>query len=142
VEDVLRRGRVERAVEGDDAAEGTGRVGGVGPLVGLAAAAAHRHAAGAGVLDDHAGGRVELAHAFPGRIGVGDVVVARLLAVQLGERSERTGRRMQVAVERGLLVRVLAVTQVHYLDEAAVGLGGERRAHRYLARAVGDGGQI
>jgi hypothetical protein len=39
-------------------------------------------------------------------------------------------------------VRVLAVAQVHHLHEAAVGLRGERAAHRDLAAGVGHRGEI
>ena len=56
--------------------------------------------------------------AFPGRIGVGDVVVREFLALQLRVQStSEPGAGSQVAVERGLLVRVLAVAQVLQLDE-------------------------
>jgi hypothetical protein len=72
-------------------------------------------------------GSFELAHAFPGGVGIGEVVVAELLALQLGEGRERARHRPQVAVERGLLVRVLAVAQVHHLDEVAVVLCREQR---------------
>ena len=41
---------------------------------------------------------------------------------------------MQVAVQRGLLVRVFAVTQVLQLGELAVGLASEQRALRHIAR--------
>jgi hypothetical protein len=81
--------RVRRRVDGDDAAEGRGRVAGQGPLIGLALAAADGHAAGIGVLDDRHGralGRVELGDQLEGRVGVVDVVVAELLALQLGRR--------------------------------------------------------
>ena len=76
-------------------------------------------AAGVGVLDDDAGGgarRIELGDAFIGRIGVVDVVVGQFLALQLprgGDAGALVGRR----IERGLLVRVLAVAQ--RLDQPA-----------------------
>src|SRR5690606_30152422 len=84
----------------------------------------------------------ELAHAFPGGIGIGDVVVAQRLALQLLEGGQRAGRRIQVTIERRLLVRVLPVTQVHELDEAAVGLGRERRALWQGGCGVGDRRQV
>jgi hypothetical protein len=74
------------------------------------------------VLDDDAGRLFELAHAFPGGVGVGDVVVAEFLALQLREGGERARHRPQIAVERRLLMRVFAVAQVHHLDEVAVAL--------------------
>ncbi len=92
----LGRRLVDRAVEGNDAAEGTGRVGLEGLGITLGRIGTDGHAAGVGMLDDHAGRRVEALHAFPGRIGVGDVVVAELLALQLPARHQRAGRRVQV----------------------------------------------
>ena len=76
-------------------------------------------AAGIGVLDDDAGRgarRIELADAFIGRIGIVDVVVGQFLALQLprgGDARALVGR----AIERGRLVRVLAVAQ--RLDQPA-----------------------
>ncbi|KAG1250439.1 hypothetical protein G6F68_012801 [Rhizopus microsporus] len=58
VQDHLGGGGVQRFVEGDDAAEGAGRVGGVGQLVGIAVAGTDGHAARVGVLDDDAGRRL------------------------------------------------------------------------------------
>src|SRR5690606_6423711 len=70
---------IQLAVEGDDAAEGRFAVGGVGQVIGLADAALvfrhHGHAAGVGVLDDHAGRLDEALHAFQRGVGVGHVVV-------------------------------------------------------------------
>ena len=77
------------------------------------------------MFHDHAGGRFKALDAFPRRVGVGDVVVAQFLALQLLGGHQRAGRGVQVAVERGDLVRILAVAQVLQLDEAAVGLTGE-----------------
>ena len=50
-------------------------------------------AARVGVLDDHARRRGEALDAFPRRVGVGDVVVRELLALQLPGRDERARRR-------------------------------------------------
>ena len=61
--------------------------------VGLGSGRADRHAARVGVLDDHAGALVEARHALPRRVGVGDVVVAELLALQLRAARQRAGRR-------------------------------------------------
>ena len=69
-------------------------------------------AAGIGVLDDDAGSRalgIELGGAFVGRVGVVDVVVGELLALHLA-RGGDAGTLIGRAVERGLLVRVLAIT--------------------------------
>ena len=136
---------IQRAVECDDAAEGAGRVGLEGFGIRLGGVFAHGHAAGVGVLDDDAGRRVELLDAFPGRIGVGNVVVAQLFALQLLAGHDAAGRRVQVTVQRSVLVGVFSVAQVLHLDKHAVAL---RREQGALGRAVDlrfvkdDGGQI
>ena len=90
-------------------------------------------AAGIGVLDDDAGRgarRVELADAFVGRVGVVDVVVGQLLALQLprgGDAGPLVGRR----VERRRLVRVLAIAQ--RLDQPAAEGAEIRRVGLELA---------
>ena len=86
--------RIHRPVEGHDAAEGAGGIGLQGLRVGLDQVGAHRHAARVGVLHDHAGRRVEALHALPGGVGVGDVVVRELLALQLLRRGQRAGGRL------------------------------------------------
>ena len=129
---------IQPRVEGEDAAEGRGRIGRVRGFVGVGAIRTHGGAARVRMLDDDAGRPLELAHAFPGGVGVGDVVVAQFLALQLGEGRERARHRPQVAVERRLLVRVLAVAQVHHLDEVAVTLAGEQRQRTVVLH----GGQV
>jgi hypothetical protein len=116
--------RIERRVEGDDAAEGRGRIGGVGALVGLEQPRPTATPQGLACLTMTQAGARELAHAFPAPRRIGEVVVGQLLALQLGEGGQRAGRRPQVAVERGLLVRVLAVAQVHHLGEAPLFCAG------------------
>src|SRR5881394_1194927 len=74
LEDRGRGGRVELAVEGDDAAVRGSRIGAVGSLVGVQRCGRHGDPAGVGVLDDDAGGLRELAHALDGGIRVHDVV--------------------------------------------------------------------
>ena len=138
IEDRLRGGAIEPRVERDDAAERRRRISRIRVLVGVGAIGALRYAARVGVLDDHAGRTVELANAFPCRVAVGQVVEAEFLALQLLERRQRARHRPQVAVERGLLVRVFAVTQVHDLDEVAVALRREQR----LRAIVRERGQV
>ena len=68
------------------------------------------HAAGIGVLDDGDGrraGRFELAGQLERRVGVVDVVVGQLFALQLARRSD-AGALLAGAVETCLLMRVLA----------------------------------
>ena len=67
------------------------------------------------MLDDDAGRRVERLHAFPRGIGVGDVVVRQFLALELAIVRQRAFRRDDVAIERGALMRVLAVAHVLHL---------------------------
>ena len=69
-------------------------------LVGAEQIGALGDAAGVGVLDDDAGRgarRVELGDAFIGRIGVVDVVVRQLLALQAARKVETPGRLSGVA---------------------------------------------
>ncbi len=107
------------------------------------------------MLEDHAGRLVELAHQAPGGIGVQIVVVAERLALQLLGTHEWEARGstglvgVGKTVHGGLLLRVLAITQV--LDllerdlELARGLGhiaclcGKPTRDR---RVVGRGGLI
>ena len=102
---------IDGAVEGDDAAEGRGRIGLEGLFVGAEQLAVDGDAARVGVLDDDAGRAGEGLDAFPGGIGVADVVVRQFLALQLGVGGDGAWRDDRVAVEGGLLVRVLAVAQ-------------------------------
>lgn len=125
-------GLVHGTVEGDDAAEGAGGVGLEGLGVGFEGARTHGHAAGVGVLDDHAGRGVKALDAFPGRIGVGDIVVAQFLALQLHARGQRAGCGVQVAVPGSLLVAVFTVAQILDLDELAVALAGEQITCRHV----------
>ena len=76
-------------------------------------------AAGIGVLDDDASRgalRIEFGEAFIGGIGIVDVVVGELLALQLTRRGHPR-RALGRAIECGRLMRVLAVAQ--RLDQPA-----------------------
>ena len=130
--DRLQRRRVDRSVERDDAAEGAGGVGGERETVGIERRRGDGDAARIGVLDDDAGRLGEGLHALPRRVGVADVVVRELLALQLPVGRDRARGRLFVAVERRLLVRVLAVAQVLHLRGLEVEAVGEGRR-----RAVG-----
>jgi hypothetical protein len=130
--DGLRGGGIQRTVESDDAAKSGSGIGAIGAFVGTDGVFRHRDAARVGVLDDDAGGCLELAHAFPSGVGIRQVVEGEFLALTLAEARQRTRLRLRLAVERGLLVRVLAVAQVLHLDEAGVELVGE-------GRSVGNG---
>ena len=129
---------VDRAVEGDDAAEGRGGIGREGAPVGLQRAVTNGHAAGVGVLDDDACRLLEGLHAFPGGIGISDVVVGQLLALQLLVGGQRARCGLCLAVEGGKLVRVLAIAHgLHTLE-----LQGERGGQRRLAAVFGNGRQV
>ena len=98
LDDLSRRRGVEAAVQRDDAAEGRDRIAGERLFVGLEQGRADRDAAGVGVLDDgdrRAFGRIELGDEFVGRVGVVDVVVGQLLALDLprGRDARRASRR-------------------------------------------------
>ena len=110
--DLRRRLGVEGAVQGNDAAEGGDRVAAKGPPVGLDEASAGGDATGIGVLDDGDGRarRIELGDQLIGGIGVVDIVVGERLALDLAGRSD-AGPLFAGEVERGLLVRVLAIAQ-------------------------------
>ena len=90
------------------------------------------------MLDDDAGGHIKALDAFPCGIGIGNVVVAQLFALQLLGGDQRTGRGEQVPVQRGLLVRVFAVAQVLQLDKASIALRGEQvqLGYRIIGHAV------
>ena len=129
---------VERAVEGDDAAEGRGRIAGQRLAIGADEVGAFGDAAGIGVLDDDAGGGalgIELGDAFIGRIGVVDVVVGQLLALQLPRRGD-AGAPLRRAVEGRGLVRVLAIAQ--RLDRA----GRRRRGNPARRSSVAAANQF
>ena len=129
---------VDRAVEGDDAAEGRGGIGREGAPVGLQRAVTNGHAAGVGVLDDDAGRLLEGLHAFPGGIGISDVVVGQLLALQLLVGGQRARCGLRLTVEGGELVRVLAIAHgLHALE-----LQRERGGQRRLAAVFGNGRQV
>jgi hypothetical protein len=142
IQDGLGGSGVQRLVEGDDAAERAGRIGGIRQFVGVAAGHADRHATWIGMLDDDTGRRVELAHAFPRCIGIGQIVEAQFLALQLLERRQRARHRIQIAVERAGLVRILAVAQIHHLDETGIHLRRELAARGHRGRCVGHCRQV
>ena len=81
------------------------------------------------MLDDDTGRsalRRKTLDTFPGRVGVGNVVVAQLLALQLLGRHQRTRCRLQVPIKSRLLVRIFTVTQVLQLDKTCVRLRREQ----------------
>src|SRR2546430_2031415 len=84
-------------------------------------------------------------HAFPGRVGVGDVVVRQLLALNLGVAGDAAGSRVAVAIERRRLMRVFAVAQVLHFFELERKAPGERRKFPVAPlprEVVADGGFV
>ena len=101
------------------------------------------------MLDDDAGSRrdrsVEGLDAFPGRVGIGDVVVGQFLALDLLIAGDAAGHHARLAVERRLLVRVFAVAQGFHLVESELQPFGEDAGLVLLVergQPVGDGGIV
>ena len=103
-------GAVQRTVDRDHPAEGRDGVAFQRAGVGFRQVLADGHAARVGVLHDDHGGLFELGHQLIGGVGVGDVVVAQLLALDLGGVGH-TRTALPGAVEGARLVRVLSVAQ-------------------------------
>ena len=94
-----RRRLIEWPVEGDDPAESADRIGPQRQPIRLLERGSQSRSAGIGMLDDHRRrrrGRIELGDAFERRIGIGDIVVGKLLALQLSRR-RHPGRGSPVA---------------------------------------------
>ena len=132
-------------VDGDDAAEGRDRVALQRPGIGRRQIAAHGDAAGVGVFDDDAGRGLELGDQLIGGVGVGDIVVAQLLALQLAGVGDAgagqiPGERPR-AVEGPRLVRVLAITQ-GLGQRAGDGFARRGGVADLLREPAGDGGVI
>ena len=120
LDDLLGGFRVERPVHRDDPAECRDRVAGERLEIGLLQRSAFGNAARVGVLDDRHGRtalRIELADQFESRVGVVDVVVGELLALQL-PRGCNSGTLFAGDVEAGLLVGVLSIAH-HAVQPAA-----------------------
>ena len=113
--DGFRSRLVDGDIEGDDAAKGRRGVGTKCLAIGLLGVYAKRHAAGVGVLDNDAGEfafrNIKSLHAFPCRVGIGDVVVREFLALNLLIAGDAASHYRCFAIERRLLMRILAVTQ-------------------------------
>ena len=113
---------VHFAVEGDDAAECAGGVGSVGEFVGIQGIGGDGDAARIGVFHDHAGWRVKGFDGFPSGVGIGNVVVRQFFALQLFVGGKAACGGINIAVERGALVRVFAVAHVLHFNPALVEL--------------------
>ena len=116
---------VDFAVEGDNAAECAGGIGRVGEFVGIQGIGCDGYAARIGVFHDHAGRRVKGFDGFPCGIGIGDVVVRQFFALQLFVGGKAACGGVNIAVERGALVRILTVAHVLHFNPALVELAWE-----------------
>ena len=136
--DFLGGGEVHAGVERDHAAEGGGRIGLPRAHVRLARRGRDGRAAGIVVLDDDGRGLPVFLRQLQRGVGVQEIVVGHLLAVQLlGARHPRLAARAEVPIERPLLVRVLAVAQILHLLELQGEHGREmERARRALPLEV------
>ena len=97
------------------------------------------------MLDDHAGRLIESFHAFPGRVGIGDVVVRQLFALNLRIAGDAPLSRIALAIECRSLMRVFAVTQVlHFFELKGKALRERRKVSvaRESCEVVGDGGLV
>ncbi len=141
------KSQIDPPVDGDHAAVSAFRVARESANVGELAAVRDGAAARVVVLDDRARRIVELLDELARRAEVEQVVERQLLAVQLAHAVEQVRRRAGARVERGRLVRVLAVAQVDHLRvrvvprrrEAIVRARGEpRRDRRVVASRDGE----
>ena len=152
---VLNQLKGDLAVAGDDAAEGALGIAGKGAVVGSRDVLGHGGAAGVLMLEDHAGRLVELADQVPSGIGIQIVIVAERLALDLLGAHERKLRARGVlatlgkAVDRSLLLRILAIAQVVDLLQRNLELGRGIRHVTCLggkptgdSRVVGGGGLV
>src|SRR5262249_31905839 len=136
----LRRRRlVHLAVEGQHAAVGAKWITFVSLPERLFERGADGRAAGVVVLDDDASRLGELAHQAERAVEVEDVVERQLLAVQHLCGGDTGVLRRGIDVERGLLVRVLAVAQLLLPLPGADQRRGERRGGGARGEVVGDG---
>src|SRR5690554_63121 len=138
----LGSGRVQFPVKGDDAAERRSGVGGEGQVIGLQNIGTDGYATGVGVLDDHAGRIGEGLDALQGGVGVGYVVVAQFLALQLFGGGDAGFLWVAFGIERSTLVRVFTVA--HILDLHELGVEGAGEISVVVVRGaatqvVGDG---
>ena len=155
VGEVLNQLKGNLAVAGDDAAEGALGITGESAVVGGRDVLGNGGTAGVLMLEDHAGRLVELADQVPSGVGIQIVVVAERLALDLLGAHERELRARGVlaalgkAIDRGLLLWVLAIAQVVDLFQRDLELG---RGVRHVAclggkptgdsRVVGSGGLV
>ena len=138
--DRLGRRFVERTVDGDDPAECRDGVARERGLVCLDQRVARGDAARIGVLDDHHRRRAvpEFADQFERGIGVVVIVVAELLALHLPGLGNAVHAARRLGIERGNLVRVLAVPQLGLLDHRHRHAIGEALALIDMREPAGD----
>ena len=90
------------------------------------------------MLDDDAGRLIESLDQFPRRIGVADVVIAQLFALQLRVVGNAARHRNKITVKRRVLVRILPVAHILHLGKVEIDL----RRERALAAVRIDRGEV
>src|SRR5882672_3660112 len=123
------RGRsVKAAIERDDPAEGGSGVRAIREAVRVGDALRQRNTARIGMLHDDAGRCLELPHALECGIAVRDIVVRKLLPLDLSRLRDRGADGARIPVERRLLVGVLAIAQIALLTKRKIQIVRESRS--------------
>ena len=145
IDDRLGGGSIEFAIDGDDAAKSRLGIGAVSAVIGIKKIVAEGDTAGVGMLDDDAGRPfAELFDAFEGGIGVADIVVRELFALQLTGRGDAGLSHFLLDIKGAALVGIFAVAQRLRLGK----LQGQGRrifavfGTEFLAEPVGDGAVV
>src|SRR6185436_826159 len=125
-----------------NASERGNRIAGKRPAVSLGEVRALGNTARIGMLDDDAGGRalrIELGDTFVGRIGIVDVVVGELFALQLPSRGDPHADIRRTIKSRPLM-RVLAIAEL--LDQLPSDGAVVRRSLSCRLREPGGDGRV
>ena len=109
--DALSRRRRQRLGEGQHRTESRNRVAGQRLLVSIRLVGAHRYPARVAVFDDYRHRLLKLARQSPGGVQVEQVVVGKLLALELPGTGNPPAA-LSVTVERRPLVGIFSVAQV------------------------------
>ena len=111
---------VNFAVEGNDAAECAGGVGGVSEFVCIQGIGGDGYAARIGVFHNHAGRLIKFFYAFKGCVGVGNIVIRQSLTLQLVCRRHTRFFYIEIHIKRGILMGIFAVTHGLFTHEIQI----------------------